>query len=264
METMEQAFLAIREASRLNEDILGFVVTGSRGKGFANQWSDYDFAIFVADDALEKYQERYRDLPPDGRLYIFTLDSFRQRLTWRGPLHWERYTWAHLSVEHDRSGGEIQRLLDEASHVPAGRVEEHIRQSLRWYFNQVYHSLKNLRAGNLVGYRLEAAESVRPFLEAIFCIHDRRLVPYYKYLAWELAAHPLHRLSLPAEELLRCLTQILETGDWRIQQRLLREAKRALTEAGYGDYFEWKMARDSLDFTLETVAETGRGCCGNG
>lgn len=69
---MAQAFREIREAARRNDDILGFVVTGSRGKGFANQWSDYDFAIFVRDDALEKYREKYRELPPDGRLYIFT------------------------------------------------------------------------------------------------------------------------------------------------------------------------------------------------
>lgn len=65
----------IREASRRNDGKLGFVVTGSRGKGLANQWSDYDFAIFVKDDALQKYQHRYENLPAGGRLYIFTLDS---------------------------------------------------------------------------------------------------------------------------------------------------------------------------------------------
>ena len=85
MKEIEKSFRSIREASRHNDDILGFVVTGSRGKGFENQWSDYDFAIFVKDNALEKYQEMYKDLPPDGRLYIFTLDSFKARLTWRGP-----------------------------------------------------------------------------------------------------------------------------------------------------------------------------------
>lgn len=249
MQTMEQAYLEIREAARRNDDILGFVLTGSRGKGFANQWSDYDIAIFVADDALETYRERYRILPEDGRLYIFTLDTFRERLAWRGPLHWERYTWAHLTVEHDRSDGVIQVLLDEASHVPLAHAEDHIRQSLRHYFNQVYHSFKNLRAGNRVGYRLEAAESIRPLLEAVFCLHNRRLVPYYKYLAWELETFPLYKLGLTADELLRCLLVILETGDWRTQQRLLQEARRMFTLAGYNDYFtRWKMIRFSLDF----------------
>jgi len=247
VETIEDMFQAVREASRQSVDILGFVVTGSRGKGFANQWSDYDFAIFVADGALEKYQEKYKTFPPGGRLYIFTLDSFRERLPWRGLLHWERYTWAHLTVENDRSDGAIQKLLDEAGRVPIDRVEEHIRQSLRWYFNQVYHSLKNLRADNLIGYRLEAAESIRPFLEAVFCLHDRRLVPYYKYLRWELETYPLVKLKLSADDLLQCLTQILETGDWLTQQRLLREAKRVFTLEGYGHFFDWKMARFSLE-----------------
>ena len=251
MREIERAFRSIREASRHEDDILGFVVTGSRGKDFANQWSDYDFAIFVADDARPKYESLYADLPPGGRLYIFTLDSFAARLTWRGPRHWERYTWAHLTVENDRSGGEIQRLLDEVSHVPVEHVEAQIRGSLRWYFNQVYHSLKNLRAGDTIGHRLEAAEGIRPFLEAVFCLHDRRLAPYYKYLRWELETYPLYKLSLSADELLDSLLRILETGDWHSQQRLLREGRRAFTSAGYGDYFEWNMARFSLNYENE-------------
>jgi len=118
MKEIKQAFQEIREASRRNDDILGFVVTGSRGKGFANQWSDYDFAIFVKDEALE----------------------------------------------------------------------------------------------------------------------------------WELETYPLYRLKLSADELLDSLLQILETGDWRTQQRLLREAERVFTAAGYGDFFDWKMARFSLNY----------------
>jgi predicted nucleotidyltransferase len=248
MKEIEQAVQEIWEASRRNDDILGYVVTGSRGKGFANQWSDYDLAIFVKDEALQKYQNRYENLPAAGRLYIFTLDSFKMRLRWRGPRHWERYTWAHLKVEHDRTGGEIERLLDEVSHVPLEHVDDQIRVSLRWYFNQVYHSIKNLRAGDMIGYHLEAAEGIRPFLEAVFCLHDRRLVPYYKYLRWELETYPLYQLNLSADELLHSLLQILETGNWRIQQSLLREAKRLFTAAGYGEFFDWKMARFSLNF----------------
>ena len=104
--------------------------------------------------------------------------------------------------------------------------------------NQVYHSLKNLRAGNMVGYRMEAAEGIRPFLEALFCIHDRRLVPYYKYLQWELETYPLYKLSLSPDKLLRSIDQILDDGDYRTQQRLYRELERMLTPEGLGHFFE--------------------------
>ena len=130
-------------------------------------------------------------------------------------------------------------------------VEDHIRVSLSWYFNQTYHSIKNYRAGNMIGYRFEAAEGIHPFLEAVFCLHDRRLIPYYKYLRWELENYPLYKLDLSAAELLHCLTQILETGDWRTQQRLLQEAKRVFTAEGYGEYFEWHMACFALDFSTD-------------
>ena len=53
MKTIEQIFSEIRDTSQHNDDNLGFVVTGSRGKWFENQWSDYDFAIFVIDAALQ-------------------------------------------------------------------------------------------------------------------------------------------------------------------------------------------------------------------
>ena len=253
--TWKQIFSEIRESSQYNEDILGFVVTGSRGKGFENAWSDYDFAIFVSDTALEKFEEKYKDLPPGGRLYIFTLDSFKTRATWKSNRHWERYTWAHLTVENDRSGGEIKKLLDEKSKVPENIAEDHMRQSLRWYFNQVYHSLKNLRAGNMIGYHMEAAEGIRPFLEAIFCLHNRRLVPYYKYLRWELETYPLNKLNLSADELLQDITRILDNGDYRTQQKLLRETHRIFTVEGYGEYFEWSMPIFALNFQLEIAKQ---------
>ena len=70
----------------------------------------------------------------------------------------------------------------------------------------------------------------------------------YKYLRWELETYPLTQLHLSPDEPLRCLTRILETGDWRTQQKLLREAERAFTLAGWGDFFTWKMARFSLEY----------------
>ena len=146
MSAIEQAFLSIREDARQNEDILGFVVVGSRARGFENQWSDYDFAIFVQDEALDKYEAHYNNLPSGAHLYLFTLDAFRARAPWGSASAWERYTWAHLQVEFDRSNGAIKRLLDEKSLIPDEAVDDYILYSLNWFLNQIYHSFKALRS----------------------------------------------------------------------------------------------------------------------
>lgn len=178
MDAAHQAYVNIRAAAQHNDDVLGFVLTGSRGKGFENQWSDYDFALFVTGEAFPKYEMLYHKCPPGAHLYLFTLDTFAAHAAWNSDMQWQRYTWAHCSVEFDRSDGKIQRLLDEKSRVPGEHVDEYVRFSLHWFVNQVYHSIKSLRAGNMSAYRLEAAECIRPFLQAMFGTHDRRLVLY--------------------------------------------------------------------------------------
>ncbi len=220
MDAARQAYLNIRAAAQQNDDVLGFVLAGSRRKGFENQWSDYDFALFVTDEALPKYEMLYRERPSGAHLYLFTIDTFAAHAVWGGDMQWQRYTWAHCRVEFDRSHGKIQQLLDEKSRVPLEHIDEYIRFSLHWFVNQLYHSIKSLRVGNKSAYQLEAAECIRPFLQVIFGIHDRRLVPYYKYLRWELETYPLEQLRVPVDELLHDFERILQTGDYRTQQKL--------------------------------------------
>lgn len=247
-EAAEQAFLAIRETARVSDDILGFVVTGSRGKDFATPYSDYDFAIFVQDSALEKYQAQYDQTPYGAHLYIFTIDTFRDYLSWEGTRTWDKYTWAHLNVEFDRTEGRLEQVLDEMSLIPRAHVESYIDFSLRYFINQVYHSIKCLQIDNQLGYRFEAAEGIKPFLQAVFCLHDRRPLAFYKYLQWELAHYPLDKLSFSSSELLQTIQTILDTGNYKAQQRLLREVEHVFPEAGFfttidewGGGFKWAM-----------------------
>jgi len=228
----------IRETTARSEDVLGFVLGGSRGRGFETEHSDFDCALIVKDEALEEFQARFADLPDGIDLTIFTLDSFRDHAAWGSELAWDRYAWAHLKAELDKTNGEIQRLIDEKSRVPAEHAWRYIDGSLDWYVNQVYRSIKDLRVGDLVSHRLEAAESIRPLLQALFCLHDRRLVPYYKYLGWELTRYPLYKLSLSGDELLRRLLSILEDGDYAAQQELLREVERVFRAEGFHRVFD--------------------------
>ena len=242
-------FQQVLQRARDSDEVLGFVLTGSRGKGFGNIHSDYDCALIVKDDALSVYEEEYRSLPSSIELSVFTLDAFRTHAAWGGELEWDRYNWAHLKADPDKTGGEIQHLVEEKGEVPEPHARDFIEGSLDWYINQVYRSLKGHRAGDSLCYRLEAAESVRPMLQALFCVHDRRVMPYYKYLRWELERHPLTKLSLSSDELLGRVSRVLGTGDYRSQQVLLRETERVARAEGLGRVFDgwdgkdrWAMA----------------------
>jgi len=229
----EKSFLSIRDTARINDDILGFVVTGSRGKGFESIYSDFDFAIFVQNNVLEKYKSLYSETPYGAHLYIFSFDTFHNYLSWNGNRVWDKYTWAHLTVEFDRTNGELQQLLDEMSRIPEEQVTPYIDFSLRYFINQVYHSTKCLRVNNQIGYRFEAAEGIKPFLQAVFCLHDRRPFAFYKYLEWELEHYPLTKLRFSSSELLELIASILNTGDYKAQQTLIKEVERIFTAEGY-------------------------------
>ena len=76
MTAEERAYRESRETAERNDDVLAFVLTGSRARGFENRWSDYDYALFVNDDALPAYQTRFASRPAGGHRYLFTLPSF--------------------------------------------------------------------------------------------------------------------------------------------------------------------------------------------
>ena len=122
--------------------------------------------------------------------------------------------------------------------MPAEHVDSHINASLDWYVNQVFRSLKCLRAGDMVGYRLEAAESIRPLLQALFCLHDRRVMPYYKYLTWELEEFPLDKLRFTGSQLLTDVLQILTDADYQTQQKMLIEMESIFRSEGYNQVFD--------------------------
>ena len=234
----ETLFQQILQRARDDDDVLGLVLTGSRGRGFANAYSDYDCALIVKDEALSAYESEFSSLPDSVELSIFTLGSFRSHAAWGSDLAWDRYTWAHLVADPDKTGGEIQRLVDEKSSVPEKHARAFVEGSLDGYVNRVYRSFKAHRAGDYLSYQLEAAESIPPLLRALFCLHGRRVAPYYKYLRWELEKDPLTKLSISSDELLEHILTIIQTGDYKGQQVLLREAERIARLDGFGRVFD--------------------------
>lgn len=243
-EVAAQYFAELVQFAEADSDVLGLAVTGSRAVGFETPDSDYDCALFVADGAEAAVRGRLAP-PVDGiDLGVFTPRSFAAHAQWRSGTAWDRYAWWIADFRVDRTGGELVAAAREKGRVPEEHVDAYVDSSLDWYLNQVARSIRCLTRGNARGGRLEAAESVRPLLQASFAIHDRRLVPYYKFLAWELAERPLELFHLIAQEFVSGVTDLVVVGSLEVQAKTLALTEPVFRARGYDRRFdEWETAR---------------------
>ena len=239
----KEVYQKLLKEAQSDPNILGFVLEGSRGKGLGTSHSDYDIHIIVKDDSASEYEEKLSpyDNRADFDLTIMDLSDFREYALFGTDSWGYAYEFAYVKDLLNKTGGEIQQLIDEKSRIPEEVVFDFIYQALDGYVNSVFRSLKAHRDRNMVGYRLEAASSINPLLYAMFAIHDRRVAPYHKYLEWELVERPLSKFVWGSEELIRLLLSILETGDYKAQQYILREVEKVFRKEGYGQMFdEWE------------------------
>jgi hypothetical protein len=236
----KRAFSTLLNEAKQDPNILAFWLDGSRGKGLETEYSDYDCTMIVDEDVSDQYLRRYRDLDSSEiDLSVMTLTQFRNYAAWGSDTAWARYNFTHLTALVDKTDGEAQRLIDDKSQIPLEAKTQFITGSLDHFINQTYRSLKAFRDGKSVGARLEAAEGVTPFLDAVFALHDR-LRPYYKYLDWELKRAPLTRFNLSTDKMIQYVLDILENGAARSQQNLLIPLEELATVAGYcGVFADW-------------------------
>src|SRR5690242_14328821 len=104
-EEADQIYQEIISLAENDPNVLGFVLSGSRGKGFATEHSDYDCTMIVDDEALGVYLARMRDLPPLFDVAVYTLQEFDECAAWGGAMAWDKYNWAHLRAQIDKTGG---------------------------------------------------------------------------------------------------------------------------------------------------------------
>jgi hypothetical protein len=241
---------------RAHEDpaILAFWLGGSRGMGRATEHSDYDVTIIVAEEAYEPFR---RELGLDGGsqmewrpgvdLTVGTLPRLEAFAAWESNERVYRYTFAHLKALVDKTG-EAQPLIDAKACVPAGAVAGFVHDSLDHALNQAYRALKCLRDSDPGASRLEAAEGVNPFFDAVFALHGGRLRPYYKYLRWELESWPLRQLPTGGAALMDQALEVLGGGGGPALSALLAEAQSAFRAGGHGRAYDgWG---DVLDWIL--------------
>ena len=245
----------VREA-KADPSIIGFFLSGSRGKGRETAHSDYDIEVVVKDGTAQRYKNKYRAKRLEGFGFtIFSLSEFREHAALCGPLEWDRPSYAHVKAIIDKTG-EIQRLIDAKGRIPKGVVKRYVSGHLDGYINYVYRSLKCFRDGNPVGARLEAALSLPCFLHVLFGM-EGRTTPYAKYLEWELKAHPLRKCRLKPKEITTALLRILKDADVRTQQRLFKALEMECRKGGYGRVFEsWDP--DSIAFIKSFRALSAR------
>jgi predicted nucleotidyltransferase len=206
------AFLA---EAREDENVIGLVVFGSRGKGayVDDERSDWDVFVVV--------RERRGDRPFRHGDRIETVEVTLDEL--RNQPAWNRYSLAWVEPQLDKTG-EVAEALRDAVRVDPGSAAE----PLDGYVNMLYRSLKNARKGLALGALLDAQESIPWFLEFVFAVHGR-LRPYNRWLEWELELHPLP-IDVPLERLER----IARTGDPAEQRALFRGAEELAHKRGLG------------------------------
>jgi predicted nucleotidyltransferase len=240
MDAAARQFEELLATARVDPNILGVLLTGGRGKdlAFVREGSDYDVLLVVREGTLPEYEERFPLRHGDAlEVQTDTVEGLRRHAAYGSPSEWARYSYAHVEALVDKLDGEIQRIVDEKARVSDEQRREVVIRALDAFVNSHYRSAKNRALGIELGARLDAAESLTPFLTLIFAL-EGRVRPYNKYLEWELRRFPLADETWEADSLLERVDRILGTGSLAQQQLLFRDVERVARGHGYGDVID--------------------------
>lgn len=233
----EQQFNSLLQETKSNPDLIGFFLSGSRGKGFEDENSDYDVTIIAKDEVAKKYQAKYGKIAfKDIDLSVMSLAEFRQYAAWCSPENWDRYDFVRVKALVDKTG-KVQPLIDKKGSVSKEKRQELIRQSLDAYINSVFRGVKCWRGNNKTGARLEAAASIPYLLVLVFAL-EGRIRPYYRYLEKELRNYPLRKLPWSNKIFTEMIMEILTTADLKTQQKILKKIEQVFRQAGFGQVFD--------------------------
>lgn len=238
-------FALIIAQSRKDPEILGLIPTGSRGKGWAQETSDYDAIMVVRDESVEAYRERYSEERWQVLdLRVMSFSEFEAYASWGSEYAWDRYTFANLEALADKTG-DIQRLIDEKGRIPDEVRDQFVAEALDGYINCFYRSVKCIRNGNLLGARMEAADAIQSMLTVIFGREGRHR-PFSGYLEREIRRYPLKDFPLDWREFLPLLDSILDDANLEAQRHLFTIVEALCRFDGHdavfdawGDDLEW-------------------------
>ncbi|MEK7480564.1 MAG: hypothetical protein AAB604_00490 [Patescibacteria group bacterium] len=249
--THHEIFEDLLNEAKTDENIIGFFLGGSRGKGYENDLSDYDLHMIVKDEVAEAYKKKFDREMPEIDLSVSSLSEFSEYAKWQSDTHWDRYDFTHVQALVDKTGGEIQKLIDEKGSIPKEKREEFINGSIDAYMNGFFRSVKSYRKKDAAGVRLEAAASIPYLLNALFALHDRA-TPFANYLSRELKRRPLEKFPWSSERLLMVLLKILKNGDLKTQQELVKIVENTFRREGYGKVFDDWEGKDKWAMSFQS------------
>jgi len=227
------------EIARRDDNIVGLVLTGSRGRDFAvTSESDWDIRLVVRNEVVDRYRTRLAT--PHGsrvEVVVFSLGEFEQVGEVGTESAWDRYSYVRAKVVIDEPGGRVGELVEEKSTLPAATAHSLAAQYLDDYVNSYYRAAKNAQSGLDVEASLDAAESIAELLNFLFAVHER-VRPLNRFRHWELDNYPLPANAWEVDSLLARLQTILSNGDIAEQRRLFRDVEALARSHGLDDVID--------------------------
>jgi len=240
--TKDEIYQKILQEAKNDPEVIGFILSAGRGKGFVTENSDYDILIIVPDDKRDEYKEKYEKKyysTEEIDIGVFSLSEFKTYAAWGSENAYHRYNFTYLKAQIDRNG-EIQKLIDGKGIIPVDRVREFVSGEFGKYINSYYRAIKNHRDGNMLASRLDGTESMFALIAILFGL-EGRLRPYNKYLEWDLENHPLKLLPWSPQIFLENIKGVFATGDIEIQKDAFKSVCELCKIQGYNKVIDdWK------------------------
>lgn len=236
-------------ARRLDEqfggDLLGFVLSGSAGRGIDTEHSDLDLLVIMTPEVVTGPSAPWFHSPELEQIPL-TLAHLRQIASFGHGDYAYRWSYAWAPVLADRTGGQIAAAIDRHTHLT---VDESLNilighERLGAWLNLTFRALKSDRAGQPLQARLDAVEALPIFLDIVFAL-DGLVRPYNKYLPWALDQHPLpswgrgELLSL-VERMLQGSPDGLRLGVRHVHERAMEFAIAQDDPAIRAAFDEWR------------------------
>lgn len=216
----------LSELAAADDQVLGLVLTGGRGKGVATALSDWDGLLVITEEGMPLWSTYdFEDLD----LTVISDSEFVDYAEPETAFSWRGYDFAHLRPVVDRRGFGAQ--LARKGQLTEGRAERLAEEYLGAALNSLYRAAKSHRDGDETSALLDLGEMGGYYLTAVFAL-DGRLRPYNKLLRWDLGRAPLVHVSLPGERLIALLTGALRETDLAAAWSLAEHAAGGFRKAG--------------------------------